>query len=211
MSRALTAILNGEVETQFLRPDSGRVIGLTGGPGAGKSSAISAVLSRLSHRDIAVAVLAVDPSSAKTGGGVLGDRIRMQEHATHPDFFIRSIATRGELGGVVSHISSALNYLLSCGFDVIFVETVGVGQNEISVADIVDHVALLVAPHGGDEIQALKSGVMEIADSIWLTKSDVAESSSAQSQLEKIVDVPVGQLSVFNRASVDHFLEIVLP
>nr|WP_084430470.1 methylmalonyl Co-A mutase-associated GTPase MeaB [Kibdelosporangium aridum] len=157
-----------------LAPFSGhaRVIGLTGPPGVGKSTSTSALVTSLRRQGKRVGVLAVDPSSPFSGGALLGDRIRMQEHATDPGVFIRSMATRGHLGGLSWATPQALRVLDAAGFDVVLIETVGVGQSEVDVVSLADTTVVLLAPGMGDGIQAAKAGILEIADVFVVNKAD---------------------------------------
>lgn len=150
------------------------VIGLTGAPGVGKSTAISRLVHLWRQAGLKVAVVAVDPSSRRTGGAVLGDRARMDGHADDPGVFIRSMATRGQLGGLSRAVPCAVQTLMLAGYDRIVLETVGVGQSEIEVSDAVDTTCVLLAPGMGDALQAVKAGVMEIGDVMVVTKSDLA-------------------------------------
>ncbi|SDH46302.1 LAO/AO transport system kinase [Actinokineospora alba] len=157
-----------------LAPHGGRaqVIGLTGSPGVGKSTTTSALVAAYRALGKRVGVLAIDPSSPFSGGALLGDRIRMQEHATDPDVFIRSMATRGHLGGMAWATPQALRVLDAAGFDVVLIETVGVGQSEVEVVALADTTIVLLAPGMGDGIQAAKAGILEIADVFVVNKAD---------------------------------------
>ncbi|MDH6133105.1 LAO/AO transport system kinase [Kitasatospora sp. MAA4] len=157
-----------------LAPHTGRAytVGLTGSPGVGKSTSTSALVSAYRRLGKRVAVLAVDPSSPFSGGALLGDRVRMQDHATDPDVFIRSMATRGHLGGLSWAAPQALRVLDAAGCDVILVETVGVGQSEVEVAAQADTTVVLLAPGMGDGIQAAKAGILEIGDVFVVNKAD---------------------------------------
>ena len=157
-----------------LAPRTGhtRVIGLTGSPGVGKSTTTNALVSEYRRRDMRVGVLAVDPSSPFSGGALLGDRVRMQDHATDPDVYIRSMASRGHLGGLAWATPQALRVLDAAGCDVVLVETVGVGQAEVEIASLADSTVVLVAPGMGDSIQAAKAGILEVADVFVVNKSD---------------------------------------
>ncbi|HEV3288914.1 MAG TPA: methylmalonyl Co-A mutase-associated GTPase MeaB [Streptosporangiaceae bacterium] len=148
------------------------LIGLTGPPGVGKSTVTGALVTAYRQRGLRVAVLAVDPTSPFTGGALLGDRVRMQEHATDPGVFIRSMATRGHLGGLSAAAPPALRILDAAGFGVILVETVGVGQAEVEIAALADTTLVLTAPGAGDAIQTAKAGILEIADIFVVNKSD---------------------------------------
>jgi LAO/AO transport system kinase len=157
-----------------LAPDTGRahVIGLTGAPGVGKSTTGTSLVRALRARGERVGVLAVDPSSPFSGGALLGDRVRMQEHAIDPDVYIRSMATRGHLGGLAVATPQALRAFDAAGFDTVIVETVGVGQSELEVAETADTILVLLAPGMGDGIQAAKAGILEIGDIFVVNKSD---------------------------------------
>lgn len=149
-----------------------RVIGITGAPGVGKSTTTSALISALRARGQRVGVLAVDPSSPFSGGALLGDRIRMQSHATDSGVFIRSMASRGHLGGLSATTPQALRVLEAAGFDVVLIETVGVGQSEVEVAGAADTTLVLLAPGMGDGIQAAKAGILEVGDVFAVNKAD---------------------------------------
>ncbi|MFC6094659.1 methylmalonyl Co-A mutase-associated GTPase MeaB [Saccharothrix lopnurensis] len=149
-----------------------RVVGLTGPPGVGKSTSTSALVRAYRERGARVGVLAVDPSSPFSGGALLGDRVRMGEHATDPGVFIRSMATRGHLGGLSWATPQALRVLDAAGCDVVLVETVGVGQSEVEVVSLADTTVVLLAPGMGDGVQAAKAGVLEIADVFVVNKAD---------------------------------------
>ncbi|GLZ30247.1 LAO/AO transport system kinase [Lentzea sp. NBRC 105346] len=149
-----------------------KVVGITGAPGVGKSTSTSALVSEFRSQNKRVGVLAVDPSSPFSGGALLGDRVRMQEHATDPGVFIRSMATRGHLGGLSWATPQALRVLDAAGCDVVLVETVGVGQSEVEVVSLADTTLVLLAPGMGDGIQAAKAGILEIADVFVVNKAD---------------------------------------
>ena len=149
-----------------------QVVGLTGSPGVGKSTSTSAIVTALRAAGKRVGVLAVDPSSPFSGGALLGDRVRMQDHATDPDVFIRSMASRGQLGGLSAAVPQALRVLDAARCDVVLVETVGVGQAEVEIASLADTTLLVLAPGLGDGIQAAKAGIIEIADVFVVNKAD---------------------------------------
>lgn len=148
------------------------VVGITGPPGAGKSTLISSLITELTAQGKKVAVIAVDPTSPFNFGSLLGDRLRMSEHFTNPNVFIRSLATRGSLGGLSAKAIEVSDVVRAAGFDLVIIETVGVGQSEVEIAGIADTTVLVLVPESGDEVQALKSGVMEIADIYVINKSD---------------------------------------
>ena len=149
-----------------------RVIGVTGPPGAGKSTAIAALVAAYRGLDMRVAVLAVDPSSPYSGGAVLGDRIRMAAHIADADVLIRSVAARGHLGGLAVAVPAAVRLLAALAYDPILVETVGVGQSEIEVAAVADPTIVILAPGAGDAVQAAKAGLLEVADIVVVNKAD---------------------------------------
>lgn len=148
------------------------VLGVTGPPGAGKSTLINALVSELVKQGKKIAILAVDPTSPFNYGALLGDRIRMSEHFTNEQVFIRSMASRGALGGLSPKIYEAVDILKAAGFDYVIIETVGVGQSEVEIAGLADTTLVVMVPESGDEIQTIKSGVMEIADVFVVNKSD---------------------------------------
>ena len=151
---------------------SAHVIGITGSPGVGKSTSTNALVAGLRKQDKRVGVLAIDPSSPFSGGALLGDRIRMSDHALDPDVYIRSMASRGHLGGVSWATPQAIRVLDAAGCDVVIVETVGVGQSEVEVAGLADTSIVLLAPGMGDGIQAAKAGILEIGDIFVVNKAD---------------------------------------
>jgi GTPase len=172
-----------------LLPDTGgaRVIGLTGAPGAGKSTVTGALLSAFRKVGRRVAVLAVDPSSPFTGGALLGDRIRMQEHATDEGVYIRSMASRGHLGGLAASTPQAVRVLDAAGFELIIIETVGVGQAEVAIASLADSVVVLLAPGMGDAVQAAKAGILEVADLFVVNKADKPDAQQVVRDLRNMV------------------------
>jgi LAO/AO transport system kinase len=178
LGRLISWIENGSPALPMIMKDlaaeTGRadVIGLTGAPGVGKSTTATALVRALRARGERVGVLAVDPSSPFSGGALLGDRVRMQEHALDPDVYIRSMATRGHLGGLAAAAPQALRAFDAAGFDTVIVETVGVGQSELEVAQTADTILVLLTPGMGDGIQAAKAGILEIGDIFVVNKSD---------------------------------------
>lgn len=174
-----------------LQPFAGHahVVGITGAPGVGKSTSTSALVAALRTQGKRVGVLAIDPSSPFSGGALLGDRIRMQEHATDPGVYIRSMASRGHLGGLAWSTPQALRVLDAAGCDVILLETVGVGQSEIEVVGIADTVVVLLAPGMGDGIQAAKAGILEIGDVFVVNKADRDGASTTSRELRHMISL----------------------
>ncbi len=193
------------------------VIGITGPPGAGKSTLINAMITELSARDKKIAIVAVDPTSPFNYGSLLGDRLRMSEHFTDPNIFIRSIATRGSLGGLSEKIIEIVDVLRAADFDLILVETVGVGQSEVEIAGLADTTVVVVVPESGDEIQTLKSGIMEIADVFVVNKCDREGADALANSLEKMLHdfrkttwtVPVIKVSATQKEGVANLLDVL--
>ena len=173
----------------YARSGEAYTVGLTGAPGAGKSTLTSALIGHLRALDLEVAVLAIDPSSPFTGGAILGDRVRMQDHATDPGVFIRSMATRGHLGGLALATPEAVRLLDAIGRHWILVETVGVGQVEVEVAGKADTTVVVVNPGWGDSVQANKAGLMEIADVFVINKADRKGVEETRRDLEQMLDL----------------------
>lgn len=165
--------------------------GVTGPPGAGKSTLVSSLIGKLKSQGLRIGVLAVDPSSPFTGGAILGDRIRYQEHFLDDQVFIRSLGTRGSLGGLSASAHRLLRLFDLCGFDLVIVETVGVGQTELDILHVADQVAVVLVPESGDSIQAMKAGLMEVADVFLVNKSD---RPGAQAMANDIRSSFVGEL-----------------
>ena len=208
LARALTIIeneLEGSAELlKSLKPFNTPIIGVTGPPGAGKSTLVNAMINHWSSKGKSVAVLAIDPTSPFNFGSLLGDRIRMSEQFTKKNVFIRSIATRGSLGGLSAKTIEMTDLLKSAGFDYILVETVGVGQSEVEIAGLADISIVVLVPESGDEIQTIKSGLMEIADIFVVNKSDREGSDTFANNLknlvhQKLVSVPIVKTAA-NRA-----------
>ena len=178
VARAITLVEDGRPEARgllaalFSHAGSSFVVGVTGPPGAGKSSLVDRMTAHLRRQGRTVGIVAVDPTSPFSGGAILGDRIRMQGHATDPGVFIRSMATRGQLGGLAAATDHALLVLSAAGKDVVLVETVGVGQDEVAIVETADVSLVVLVPGLGDEVQALKAGIMEIADVFVVNKAD---------------------------------------
>lgn len=208
LARALTIVeneLEGSAELlKSLKPFNTPIIGVTGPPGAGKSTLVNAMINHWSSKGKSVAVLAIDPTSPFNFGSLLGDRIRMSEQFTKKNVFIRSIATRGSLGGLSAKTIEMTDLLKSAGFDYILVETVGVGQSEVEIAGLADISIVVLVPESGDEIQNIKSGLMEIADIFVVNKSDREGSDTFANNLknlvhQKLVSVPIVKTAA-NRA-----------
>lgn len=177
-----------------LGPASPRVIGITGPPGAGKSTTVGALLGAYRERGLRVAVLAVDPSSPYSGGALLGDRIRMAAHINDPDVLIRSVATRGHLGGLAAAVPAAIRLLAALSYDLIVLETVGVGQSEIEIAAIADPTVVILNPGAGDAVQAAKAGLLEVADLVVVNKADREGADQTVRDLRAEASVPVLKL-----------------
>ncbi|MBP8980070.1 MAG: methylmalonyl Co-A mutase-associated GTPase MeaB [Syntrophobacterales bacterium] len=165
------------------------VIGITGSPGAGKSTLVDGLVESFRKKEKTVGVLAVDPTSPFTGGAILGDRIRMQRHAEDPGVFVRSLATRGALGGLAKAVGDAIHILDVMGKDVIIVETVGTGQQEVDIINHSHTVIVVLIPGMGDEIQAIKAGIMEIADIFVINKADREGSSKLRREIMAMLDM----------------------
>jgi len=168
------------------------VLGVTGSPGAGKSSLVDRLVGVLRGEGRRVGVVAVDPSRAFSGGAILGDRVRMQQHAADADVFIRSMASRGHLGGLSRAASDAVDLMDAAGYDPILVETVGVGQDEIEVARAADVVAVVLVPGMGDDVQAIKAGILEIADVFVINKADRPGADKVAADLEAMMGLGAG-------------------
>jgi GTPase len=193
LARAITLIENGDplaydlVREVYPETGSAYVVGITGPPGVGKSSLIAALVRQIREAGRTVGVISVDPSSPFTKGALLGDRIRLSEHFLDPGVFIRSMGTRGHLGGLAEATLQALLVLDAAGKDIVFVETVGTGQSEVEVIGIADTVLLVLMPGSGDSIQALKAGIMEIPDVIAVNKKDHPAAKTMLNEVRSIL------------------------
>jgi LAO/AO transport system kinase len=194
LARLLTGIENGDAAAQaqlremYGRGGNARTVGITGAPGCGKSTLVTAMVKAWRSLGKTVAVVAVDPSSPFTNGAILGDRYRMNELAGDPGVFVRSMASRGALGGLASAVFDAVTAFDASGFDVVVVETVGAGQNEIDVAWVTESVIVVEAPGMGDEVQAIKAGILEIADVVVVNKADRDGAEQTVSAIQSALD-----------------------
>lgn len=204
---------------QSLPVSSTKIIGITGPPGAGKSTLVDALIHELVAQDKKVGVLCVDPSSPFNLGAVLGDRIRMSDWYTHPNVFIRSLATRGSMGGLHPKIIEITDLLKAFPFDHIIVETVGVGQSEIEIAGLADVTVVVVVPEAGDEVQTMKAGLMEIADVFVVNKADRPDADLFVRTLRQMLapafskhyqEVPVVKTVASQKQGIDELVTILL-
>ena len=176
----------------YRKTGKAHVIGITGAPGAGKSTLVNALVSELRQRNRSVGIIAVDPTSPFTGGAILGDRIRMQQHATDEGVFIRSLATRGYLGGVSRSTHQVATIMDAMGKDVIIIETVGVGQDEVDIVNMAETSIVVLVPGQGDGIQAVKAGILEIADIFVINKCEREETNRLEQELKVMLEMVAG-------------------
>ena len=195
LARVLSLLERGDAVARevgrlaYKRSGAGYTVGITGAPGAGKSTLTSSLITHLRKQDLEIAVLAIDPSSPFTGGAILGDRVRMQDHATDPGVFIRSMATRGHLGGLSLSTPEAIRMLDAVGRKWILVETVGVGQVEVEIAGKADTTVVVLNPGWGDSVQANKAGLMEIADVFVINKADRKGVEETRRDIEQMLEL----------------------
>ncbi|MBN3553800.1 methylmalonyl Co-A mutase-associated GTPase MeaB [Fictibacillus nanhaiensis] len=195
LAKAITlAENNGEDKLELLKSiypqqKGAHWIGITGSPGAGKSSLVNRLISFLRKKKMTVAVVAVDPTSPFSGGSILGDRVRMADHFTDPGVFIRSMGTRGSLGGLSRSTKETVRLMDAYGFDVILIETVGVGQSELDIMKLADSVAVVLNPGSGDVVQVFKAGIMEIADLFVVNKADMSGVPKLLAEIEAMLDL----------------------
>lgn len=200
LARLLTGIESGDPSVRPLLPDlfaAGRgahVVGITGPPGSGKSTLVNALITEWRKRGRRVGILAVDPSSPYTRGAILGDRIRMMDHAADRDVFMRSMASRGELGGIAATTWIAAAALDAAGYDPVLIETVGAGQSEVEVARLAETTLVVEVPEMGDEVQAIKAGLLEVADIIAVNKGDRPGADRAARQLRAMLSTAGGRV-----------------
>jgi LAO/AO transport system kinase len=191
LSRAISLVENEVVGFESLLDSAHAaptpILGITGAPGAGKSTLTDCLLSDLVREDNNIAVICIDPSSPYTKGAILGDRIRMSQWYNHPQVFIRSLATRGALGGLPRQFGNVTKLLRSAAFDIIIIETVGVGQSETEIASMADITILVLVPESGDDIQLMKAGIMQIADIYVINKSDRPGADQVAADLKRAI------------------------
>ncbi|MBI2359357.1 MAG: methylmalonyl Co-A mutase-associated GTPase MeaB [Deltaproteobacteria bacterium] len=216
VARCLTLIENGDPGARSILKElhsrSGRahIVGVTGAPGTGKSTLISSMTAELRRRKKRVAVLTVDPTGPFSGGALLGDRIRMREHFLDEGVFIRSLATRGSTGGVAASIRDAACLLDAAGNEIVLIETIGVGQDQVQVKDLAHTVVVIVIPRMGDEIQGMKAGLLEIADILVINKADLPGADEAAEQLRGLFGesgVPILKTAALENVGVGQLID----
>jgi LAO/AO transport system kinase len=193
IGRAISLVENGDASAEVILSSldedlvtRATILGITGPPGAGKSTLTNGIISHLRRDGKRIGIIAVDPSSPISGGAILGDRIRMMQHATDPDVIMRSMATRGRLGGLCATAGAAVRIMASCGCSTIIIETVGVGQSEMDIIRLADITLLVLAPGLGDDIQAMKAGLLEVADFLVVNKADCKGADILAMDLEAV-------------------------
>jgi LAO/AO transport system kinase len=193
IGRAISLVENGDESAEIILSSldenlvsRATILGITGPPGAGKSTLTNEIIAKLRHQEERIGIIAIDPSSPISGGAILGDRIRMMQHATDKDVVMRSMATRGRLGGLCATAGAAVRIMASCGCSTIIIETVGVGQSEMDIIRLADITILVMAPGLGDEIQAMKAGLLEVADILVVNKADCKGADILAMDLEAV-------------------------
>ena len=193
IGRAISLVENGDESAEIILSSldenlvsRATILGITGPPGAGKSTLTNEIIAKLRHQEERIGIIAIDPSSPISGGAILGDRIRMMQHATDKDVVMRSMATRGRLGGLCATAGAAVRIMASCGCSTIIIETVGVGQSEMDIIRLADITLLIMAPGLGDEIQAMKAGLLEVADILVVNKADCKGADILAMDLEAV-------------------------
>lgn len=186
-----------------------RTVGITGPPGAGKSTTVAVLVAAYRARGLRVAVLAVDPSSPYSGGALLGDRIRMAAHINDPGVLIRSVATRGHLGGLSAAVPAAIRLLAALSYDIVVLETVGVGQSEVEIAAVADPAVAILNPGAGDAVQAAKAGLLEVADIIVVNKADREGADQTVRDLHIETGMPVLKIIAAENAGIDDLVDAI--